>query len=114
MAQTTTLILVPQTSWNANRTSVTGIEQKAAGYYLGNKNLQTVTWDFTSVNGIMVIEASLATTPTNNDWFEVYRLDTGGVLTQRSFTNIEGNYVWLRCRVNPFSAGVIQSVKVSY
>lgn len=115
MAQTTTLILLPQTAWTTNTTAVTGTAQKAAGYYLGNKNLQTVTWDLTSVNCIMYIEATLATNPSSDsDWFEVYRLNTGGLLTERSFTNIEGNFTWIRCRVNPFEQGVIQSVKVSY
>jgi hypothetical protein len=115
MAQTTTLILLPQTAWSLTNTAATGAAQKAAGYYLGNKNLQTITWDFTNVNCTMYIEASLATNPTSDsDWFEVYRIYTGGLLTERSFTNIEGNYVWLRCRVNPLAQGVIQSVKVSY
>jgi hypothetical protein len=115
MAQTTTLILLPQTAWTTGTTAVVGTAQKAAGYYLGNSNLQTVTWDFTNVNCIMYIEASLASEPaSDSDWFEVYRIDTGGLSTQRSFTNIEGNYTWIRCRANPFVQGVIQSVKVSY
>lgn len=115
MAQTTTLILLPQTAWTSGTSAALGTSQKAAGYYLGNKNLQTVTWDFTNVNCTMYIEASLVTEPSSNsDWFVVHTLNTGGLLTQRSFTNIQGNYTWLRCRVNPFEAGVIQSVKVSY
>jgi len=115
MAQSTVLQLLPQTVWTSTIGAVVGTEQKAAGYYLGNKNLQTVTWDLTSVNCTLYIEASLATAPaSNSDWFVVHTIDTGGILTQRSFTNIEGNYTWLRCRVNPFYAGVIQSVKVSY
>ena len=115
MAQTTTLILLPQTIWTSGTSAASGTAQKAAGYYLGNKNLQTVTWDFTSVNCTMIIQASLATTPSSdNDWFNVYVKNTGGILTERSFTNITGNFTWIRCIVNPFEQGVIQSVKVSY
>lgn len=114
MAQTTTLILLPQTAWTTGTSAAMGTAQKAAGYYLGNKNLQTVTWDFTNVNCTMYIEATLATEPSSTDWFTVYTKNTGGLLTERSFTNIEGNFTWIRCRVNPFTAGVIQSVKVSY
>ncbi len=55
MAQTTTLILLPQTAWTTGTTAVVGTAQKAAGYYLGNSNLQTVTWDFTNVYCIMYI-----------------------------------------------------------
>ena len=115
MAQTTTLQLLPQTVYNVNNTVITGTAQKAAGYYLGNRNLQTVTWDFTTVNCIMFIEASLASNPTSDsDWFEVFRVDTGGISTERRFQNIEGNFTWIRCKINPLSQGVIQSVKVSY
>lgn len=115
MSQVTTLILLPQTAYSINNTAALGTAQKAAGYYLGNKNLQTVTWDFTNVNCTMYIEASLVSNPTSDsDWFEVYRVATGGILTERNFQNIEGNFTWLRCRVNPLEMGVIQSVKVSY
>lgn len=113
MAQATTLQLLPQTVYGSN---VVGEPQKAAAYYLGNKNLQTVTWSFTTVKATMIIEASLANNPTSDDdWFVVYTLATGNnTLTQNGFTNIEGNFVWLRARVNPFDAGVIQYVKVTY
>lgn len=115
MAQTTTLQLLPQTAWSADAPTVVGTAQKAAGYYQGNKNLQTVTWDFTSVNCTMVIEASLVDSPSaNNDWFVVHTVNTGGISTQRTFANIEGNYTWIRCKINSFEAGVIQYVKVSY
>ena len=115
MAQTTTLILLPQTAYSASNANIVGTAQKAAGYYLGNRNLQTLTWDFTNVNCTMIIEASLASTPTaDSDWFTVYTKNTGGILTERSFLNIEGNFVWIRCRIIGFAQGVIQSVKVSY
>ena len=113
MAQGTTLQLLPQTV--AKSVGVTGDKQKAAAFYSAGRNLQTITWSFTSVKGTMYIEATLAENPTNNDWFTVFTLATGNtLLTQNSFTNLEGKYVWLRCRVDPFTDGVIQSVKVSY
>jgi hypothetical protein len=113
MAQATTLQLLPQTT--APGTGVTGTAQKAASYYRAGKTMQTVTWSFTTVQATMYIEASLADNPTsNNDWFVVYTLATGGTLTQNSFTNIEGNYVWIRCRIDPFTSGVIQNIKVTY
>lgn len=113
MAQASTLQLLPQTTGNG--IGVTGDKQQAASYYRAGKSLQTVTWDFTTVNCTMYVEASLADNPGTNDWFVVYILTTGGdTLTQRSFVNIEGNYVWIRCRIDPFVTGVIQSVKVTY
>ena len=113
MAQGTMLQLLPQTV--AKSTGVTGDKQKAAAFYRAGRNLQTITWSFTSVKCTMYIEATLAENPTNNDWFPVYTLATGNsILTQNSFTNLEGKYTWIRCRVDPFTDGVIQSVKVSY
>ena len=113
MAQTTTLQLLPQTT--APGVGVTGDKQRAASYYISGKNLQTVTWNFTTVKCTMYIEASLAENPTSNDWFVVYTLATGNnTLTQNSFTNIEGNFVWIRTRIDPFDTGVIQNIKVSY
>lgn len=113
MSQASTLQLLPQTTGNG--TGVTGAKQQAAAYYRAGKSLQTVTWNFTTVNCTMYIEASLEENPGTNDWFVVYVLATGGdTLTQSSFANIEGNFVWIRCRVDPFVSGVIQSVKVTY
>ena len=113
MAQSTTLLLLPQSVYSAG--SVTGQKQPAAGYYLGNKNLQTITWTLNSFQGTIIIEASLETEPSNDDWFIIYTLATGGsTLTQTSFTNLEGNFVWIRAKVNPFYAGTVQNVKVTY
>lgn len=113
MSQATTLQLLPQTT--APGTGVTGSAQKAASYYLAGRNLQTISWSFTTVQCTMHIEASLAENPTNNDWFEVYTLATGNsTLTQNSFANVEGNFVWIRCRIDPFVTGVIQNIEVTY
>lgn len=114
MAQTTTLQLLPQTSFNNTR--VIGEKQPAASYYAGNKNLQTITWNFTTVKATVYIEASLVAEPTSDsDWFVVHIIATGNnTLTQSSFVNLSGNFVWLRVRVDPFTMGVIQNIKVSY
>lgn len=46
MSQTTTLILLPETTYvnpgNSSPYTVTGNSYPAAAYYLGNKDLQTV------------------------------------------------------------------------
>ena len=128
MSQTTTLILLPQTAYlnpgNGAAYTVVGNTQPAAAYYLGNKDLQTVNISLSSVTGNIIIEASLATTPSITDWFKVYELEANinapansapkRASNSASYTNIEGNFVHIRAKVDGFAYGVINFVKVSY
>lgn len=116
MAQATTLILLPQLSYNAVSVvgnSFTGEKQPAASFYLGNKDLQTVTWSITGVSATIEIQATLAEDPTEDDWFIVNNLVVNS-LSQMSFTNIQGNFVYMRAVIQNFTHGVIQNIKVSY
>ena len=129
MSQSTTLILLPQTVWssniaNGNPYTVTGNSQPAAAYYLGNRDLQTVNIKLTNCTGNIVIQASLATAPSNNDWFKVYELEANANATPNSapqlasnasvYTNIEGNFVYMRAKVEDFQGGGVQFIKLSY
>lgn len=128
MSQTTTLIMLPQTAYqnpgNGAPYTVTGTEQTAAAYYLGNQDLQTVNIRLSNVTGNIVIEATIATTPSNNDWFKVYELEANANATANSapqiasnasmYTNIEGNFVYMRAKIEDFQGGVVNYVKLSY
>ena len=128
MSQSTTLILLPQTTYNgggnANVYTVTGNSQPAAAYYLGNRDLQTVNINLTNVTGNIVIEASLATTPVTGDWFKVYELvadanaasNTAPQIASNAsiYTNVEGNFVYMRAKVDDFAGGIVNFVKLSY
>lgn len=116
MAQATTLILMPQVSYNDQRVvgyTVNGERQQAASYYFGNKELQTLTWTLTAFTGLVSIQATLVEDPTEDDWFTAYTI-SGNNTTMTSYHNLLGNFVWLRAKVTGFQQGVIQSVKVSY
>ena len=127
-SQATTLILLPQTTYlnpgNGAPYTVTGNSQPAAAYYLGNKDLQTVNVKLTAVTGNIVIQATLATSPSNTDWFEVYKLEANANATANSapqlasnasiYTNIEGNFVRMRAKIEDFNNGVVNFVKLSY
>ena len=117
MSQSTILILLPQTTYNgggtANVYTVTGNSQPAAGYYLGNQDLQTVNYRMTECTGNLVIEASLAASPTDNDWFQVYSFEANASNTT-TYTNVEGNFVYLRAKLEDFSQGILNYVKLSY
>lgn len=128
MSQSTTLILLPETAYsnpgNGASYTVTGDSQPAAAYYLGNRDLQTVNINLSSVTGNIVIEASLATTPETYDWFKVYELEANANATANSapqlasnatmYTNVEGNFVYMRAKVEDFAGGTVQFVKLSY
>ena len=128
MAQGTTLILFPETSYvnpgNGAPYTLTGNSQPAAAYYLGNRDLQTVNTKLSSVTGNIVVEASLATSPTSNDWFQVYELvananapanTTTQIASNASvYTNIEGNFVYMRAKIQDLNNGTVQYVKLSY
>ena len=128
MSQTTTLILLPQTTYinpgNGAPYTVTGNSQPAAAYYLGNKDLQTVNISLTNCTGNITIEASLATTPGSGDWFKVYELEANANAASNSapqiasnaavYTNIDGNFVYMRAKVVYFQGGVVNFTKLSY
>jgi hypothetical protein len=128
MSQSTTLILLPETSYvnpgNGAPYTVTGSSNPAAAYYLGNRDLQTVATKLSNCTGNIVIEASLATTPTNDDWFRVYTLVANANATPNSapqlasnasvYTNIEGNFVYMRAKIENLNGGTVQYVKLSY
>ena len=128
MSQVTTLLLLPQTTYlnpgNSAPYTVTGNSQPAAAYYLGNQDLQTVNIKLTNCTANVVIEASLATNPTSNDWFRVYELEANvnapantqpQVNSNASvYTNVEGNFVYLRAKLEDFASGICQFVKLTY
>jgi len=128
MSQQVTLILLPQTAYinpgNGAPYTVTGEEQPAAAYYLGNRDLQTVNISLTNCTGNIVLEATLASTPSDNDWFRVYELEANAYApansapqiasNARMYTNVEGNFVYMRAKVEGFSNGGVNYIKLSY
>jgi hypothetical protein len=121
MSQTTTLILLPQTTWasnvaNGNSYTVVGNSQPAASYVISPRDLQTVNVNLSDVNGNIIIQATLATNPGENDWFKVYEIEASdqGNANLSTYTNIEGSYVYMRAKVEDFSQGVVNFVKLSY
>jgi hypothetical protein len=127
-SQATTLILLPQTAYvnsgNGASYTVTGNSQPAAAYYLGNRDLQTVNFQLNQVTGNIVIQASLATQPTDTDWFDVYTFSANAgapantapqiASNAATYTNVTGNFVYLRAQVQDFAYGTVEFIKLSY
>lgn len=122
MSQSTILTLLPETVYKNDGTAqpydVTGDTVQAASYYLGNQDLQTVSFSFSEVTGNLVIEGTLASTPSDNDWFKVYEVSANNSANTnanlKSFTNLTGNFVYMRAKIKDFNNGVVNFVKVSY
>jgi hypothetical protein len=123
MSQSTTLILLPQTTYNPGGLNlpatpiVVGNTYPAASYYLSSQDMQTVSWSISNFKGTLTLQASLLDTPvTEDDWFTVMNVvynDQAGT-TINSFNNIIGNYVHIRAKVNNFTQGTVNHIKVSY
>lgn len=116
MAQTTTLNLIPSTAHTGGVGTVktlAGESKQAASYYLGNADLQTITWSLSSsFVGDIVVQATLAQTPGAGDWFNAYTIDSA--TAKAGYYNLSGNFVWLRAVVSDWTDGNIQIIAVSY
>lgn len=128
MSQSTVLILLPETPYvnpsDGSPYDVTGDKQPAAAYYLGNRDLQTVQYSLSNCTANVLIEASLATEPAEDDWFNVFTLVANTNASSGtepklasdavSFVNIEGNFVYLRAKLENLQSGLVDFIKVSY
>jgi hypothetical protein len=116
MAQVTSLTLVSQTPAASGNTTIRSPKQPAAGYYVSGKTLQTLSWSVTLFSGVIKIQASLVENPNeanDNDWFTIEQIGFSNK-TETNYRNFEGNFVWVRVKVEGFLNGVIQFIKVSY
>ena len=66
-------IILSQNTHPGDSTSetVTGSNFKGDGYYGRADGVHTVQYDYTGFTGTITIQATLATTPTDADWFDV-------------------------------------------
>lgn len=121
--KTTTVQLLPTTSYgtpsgNYDGSSLdwSGVEQKAANYYGGYGQLQTIAFYLNAFQGLIKIEATLESTPTRDDqWFKINEFDSRDQATTNNFpVNIVGNFVWIRANVEFFTAGTITKITMSY
>lgn len=121
--KTTTLQLLPTTSYgtpsgNYDGSSLdwAGEPQKAANYYGGYGQLQTLAFFLNGFQGLIKVEATLENNPVSDtEWFTINTVDSIDQPTTNNFsTNIPGNFVWVRARVEAFSAGTITKLMISY
>lgn len=129
MAKTTSLQLLPTLDhgtatgsiYDGTAESVTGTEQKAAGYYSSSGDLQTIAIFTEDFNGTIKVQATLDTTITATSFFDVHTFSNDGSSANDSsarffnqVTNISGRFTFMRAIVSGFSQGTINSVQLSY
>ena len=103
-------------NYDGSSTTFAGDKQKGDGYYSDADGLHTASFTVTSFKGIIQIQGTLATIPTEADWFNISGASHGDGSTETStdtFKNFTGNFVWIRAKVTDFGSGTINSVILS-
>lgn len=93
-------------------TTVTGDKFKGDGYYGRADGLHTVQYNYVGLTGTISIQASLAVTPTDSDYFEVHTY-TAANETANKFVNFTGNYVWIRAKL-VYTDGTVNSIMLNH
>lgn len=107
------MIILSSTSYDGSTATVTGEKFKGDGYYGRADGLHTVAYHLSGFLGTVKIQGSLATDPTNSDWFDISGTTVGDgstILTENTFKNFTGNFMWIRVVVNQFAAGTVSKV----
>jgi hypothetical protein len=114
-------ILTEQTHPNDSSTqTVTGSNYKGDGYYSRSDGFHTVQYTVTGFIGSIVMQATLATEPTSDDWFTLSATEHTSIATETdnsdgSFLyNFTGNYVWVRATASGWTDGTINSVLLNH
>ena len=88
---------------------------KGDGYYSQPDGVHTVAYQVNStMTGSIKMQGSLATTPTEDDWFDIagstFTADQSTLISTANFT---GNFVWVRAKASSVTAGTISSVLIN-
>ena len=88
---------------------------KGDGYYSQPDGVHTVAYQVNAtMTGSIKMQGSLATTPTEDDWFDAsgstFTADQSTLIGTANFT---GNFVWVRAKATSVTAGTISSVLIN-
>ena len=100
------------TTTTLDHTGFVSDKTKGDGYYSQPDGVHTVAYQVNStMTGSIKMQGSLATTPTEDDWFDVsgstFTADQSTLIGTANFT---GNFVWVRAKATSVTAGTISSV----
>ena len=103
------------TTTTLDHTGFVSDKAKGDGYYSQPDGVHTVAYQVTAtLTGSITMQGSLATTPTEDDWFDVsgttFASDQSTTISTANFT---GNFVWVRAKATSVTAGTISSVLIN-
>ena len=118
--KSSSLVLIPATAHSGTST-ITGDRQKAVGYYQGQGNSQSIRFISDDFPGIVTVQATLDTDPTqDSEWFDVYTFpgdsatDGSTAITTDYSITVYGKFTWIRAIVSQFTDGEIGPITLSY
>lgn len=87
-------------------------KHKGDGYYAQTDGVHTVAYHVnSSCTGSIKMQGSLATTPTEDDWFDIsgttFSTDGSTLVSSANFT---GNFVWVRAKCYSNTAGAVTKI----
>ena len=103
------------TTTTLDHTGFVSDKAKGDGYYSQPDGVHTVAYQVNStMTGSIKMQGSLATTPTEDDFFDIsgttFTADQSTLISTANFT---GNFVWIRAKATSVTAGTISSVLVN-
>ena len=105
---TATTVAIPSAAYAVDGSTLfNSIPEKGDGYFGTADGLHTVTYTVSNnFQGSLAMQATLATTPADIDWFTVtnttvtYAFPIVPATTTTNYVNFTGNFVWVRAQVN--------------
>jgi len=103
------------TTTTLDHTGFVSDKSKGDGYYSQPDGVHTVAYQVNStMTGSIKMQGSLATTPTEDDWFDIagstFTADQSTLISTANFT---GNFVWVRAKATSVTTGTISSVLIN-
>tara|TARA_Y100001972_G_C7547525_1_gene275303 strand:+ start:215 stop:790 length:576 start_codon:yes stop_codon:yes gene_type:complete len=100
------------TTTTLDHTGFVSDKAKGDGYFSQVDGVHTVAYQVNStMTGSIKMQGSLATTPTEDDFFDItgttFTADQSTLISTANFT---GNFVWVRAKATSVTAGTISSV----
>ena len=88
-----------------------GDKYKADGYFGLTDGLHTVSYNTTAFDGTIKMQGTLASSPTEDDWFDIADTTlTTDLSTTIASYNFTGNFVYVRAKATSVTAGGITKI----
>ena len=105
---------------DSTQETLTSDNYKGDGYYGRSDGFHTVQYNLQGFIGTIVMQATLATSPTASDWFTLTNTehtsadDSSANADGAHIYNFTGNYVWVKANVTNWTDGTISSILLNH